>query len=91
MNWMKKARKTTFTILTTNKQTNKKKPDSQKTKQTAKTDSNLGNLEQLINIKGFSGINKLYNSRLLLVLNTDNRLLLSITSQIAFFLFASFE
>lgn len=55
MNWMKKARKTTFTILTTNKQTNKKKPDSQKTKQTAKTDSNLGNLEQLINIKGFSG------------------------------------
>lgn len=36
-------------------QAKKKKPDSQKTKQTAKTDSNLGNLEQLINIKGFSG------------------------------------
>lgn len=53
MNWMKKARQTTFTILTTSKK--KKKPDSQKTKQTAKTDSNLGNLEQLINIKGFSG------------------------------------
>lgn len=50
---MKKARQTTFTILTTSKK--KKKPDSQKTKQTAKTDSNLGNLEQLINIKGFSG------------------------------------
>lgn len=59
MNQMKKAGNTTFTILTTSKK--KKKARLSKDKANCEhrfkilTSDLLGNLEQMINIKGFSG------------------------------------
>ena len=61
MNQVKKARKTTATILTTSKKKKKKKARQSKDKANCEnrlkilTSDLLGKLEQLFNIKGFSG------------------------------------